>query len=199
MCVETRIQRRSGGGFTMVELVLFIVVISIAVVGVLSVMTFTTSHSADPQMRKQALSIAEAVMEEVTLARFTYCDPADPNAETAHNPTECTVQMAIGKPADGSLPPFGNVGQYGPTSKFVATNPNPSAVPPVYRLNFNGDIPALSQYGVTVTVVPTAFTTALGTIPSSESLLVTVVVGYGNGESIRLDGMRTRYAGNLLP
>lgn len=184
----------------MVELVISIVVIAISVVAILRVMSYTTSHSADPQVRKQALSIAEAVMEEVTLARFTYCDPNDANAATATGagtgPGQCaTTPMTVGKPTDGSQPPFGNVGQYGPTSLFVATSAQPNASPPQYQLNVNGDIPALSNYVTTVTVTPTVFSN----IASTESLLVTVVVSYGNNQSIRLDGMRTRYAGTLLP
>ncbi len=58
----------------MVELVIFIVIVSIAVLGILMVMNITTANSADPQIRKQALSIAEALMEEVSQAPFTQCN-----------------------------------------------------------------------------------------------------------------------------
>jgi MSHA pilin protein MshD len=92
MCTKryTNPQWRRNSGVTIVELVIFIVVVSAAVAGVLSVMNVTTSHSADPQIRKQALSIAEALMEEVSLAPFTYCDAA-----MTASPGGCTVQDGL--------------------------------------------------------------------------------------------------------
>ena len=70
--------RRTARGFSFIELIIFIVIISIAVAGILMVMNYTTAHSADAQLRKQALAIAESLLEEIELARFTYCQPADP-------------------------------------------------------------------------------------------------------------------------
>lgn len=64
---------RRQGGVTLIELIVFIVIISIGLVGILSVMNITTRHSADPMPRKQALAMAEAILEEV-LAK-SYCDP----------------------------------------------------------------------------------------------------------------------------
>ena len=83
-------------GLTLIELVVFIVIVGVAVAGILSVMMVTTSHSADPQRRKQALAIAEGLLEEIELARFTYCDPSDANAMTAMTSGGCasTVENA---------------------------------------------------------------------------------------------------------
>lgn len=52
---------------------MFIVIITVGLVGILSVMNLTTRSSADPMVRKQAMAMAEAVLEEV-LAK-SYCDP----------------------------------------------------------------------------------------------------------------------------
>ncbi|MDP1658712.1 MAG: prepilin-type N-terminal cleavage/methylation domain-containing protein [Methylotenera sp.] len=46
-------------GVTLVELVVFIVIVSVALVGVLKVLEITNKGSADPLLRKQAHSIAE--------------------------------------------------------------------------------------------------------------------------------------------
>ncbi len=57
-------------GVTLIEMIIAMVIISIALTGVLLVMNFTTSHSADPMIQQQAMVIAEAYMEEITLQRY---------------------------------------------------------------------------------------------------------------------------------
>lgn len=54
-------------GATLIELVIFIVIISLAVTGILLVMNQVTAHSADAVVRKQALAIAESLLEEIEL------------------------------------------------------------------------------------------------------------------------------------
>ena len=81
MCTTDMAKNRgSEWGASFVELIIFIVIVSLAVGGVLLIMNNSTRYSADPQLRKQALAIAESLLEEVELARFTYCNPADPQA-----------------------------------------------------------------------------------------------------------------------
>jgi MSHA pilin protein MshD len=63
-------------GVTLIELIVAMIVISIALGGVMMVMNFTTTHSADPVLRHQAIAIAEAYMEEITLKNFA--DPGGP-------------------------------------------------------------------------------------------------------------------------
>jgi MSHA pilin protein MshD len=67
MCIE----RRRASGFTLIELIIFIVVVSVGLAGVLSVLNVTVMHSADPVRPKQSLAIAEALMEEIQLKDFT--------------------------------------------------------------------------------------------------------------------------------
>ena len=57
-------------GVTLVELILSIVIISIALTGVLTVMNLTVSHSADPVVRHQSISIAESYLEEILLQSY---------------------------------------------------------------------------------------------------------------------------------
>jgi MSHA pilin protein MshD len=57
-------------GVTLIELIVAMVVISIALTGVLLVINYTTLHSADPVLRHQAIAIAEAYMEEISLKNF---------------------------------------------------------------------------------------------------------------------------------
>jgi MSHA pilin protein MshD len=64
-------------GFTLVELVIAMVVVSVALGGVLMVMNYTVQHSADPMLRHQAVAIAESYLEEVLLKPFADPDGTD--------------------------------------------------------------------------------------------------------------------------
>lgn len=71
------VRLNSQNGVTLVELIISMVIISIAVTGVFTVMNYTVSHSADPLMKQQAIAIAEAYMEEILLQ--AYDDPNGSN------------------------------------------------------------------------------------------------------------------------
>ena len=58
-------------GTTLVELIVSIVVISVALSGVLMVIVRNTSASADPMIWHQAVAIAEAYLEEALTKEFT--------------------------------------------------------------------------------------------------------------------------------
>lgn len=61
-------------GFTLIELIIFIVVVSAGLAGILSVMNTVVKSSADPMVRKQTIAIAESLLEEILLK--DYANPA---------------------------------------------------------------------------------------------------------------------------
>lgn len=61
---------RAESGLTFPELILLIVVVSVGLVGVLSVLNVTTARSSDPFPVKQAMAVAEAVIEEISLKNY---------------------------------------------------------------------------------------------------------------------------------
>jgi MSHA pilin protein MshD len=65
----TSLMRRQAG-FTLIELIVFIVVVAVGLVGILTVMNVSVRASADPMQRKQTLAIAESLMEEILLKEF---------------------------------------------------------------------------------------------------------------------------------
>ncbi len=69
---------RSQRGFTLIELIIFIVVVSAGLAGILSVMNTTVKFSADPMVRKQTVAIAESLLEEILLKEY-----AKPTGSTA--------------------------------------------------------------------------------------------------------------------
>lgn len=79
MCAER------SRGFTFVELLIFVVVVGVGVAGIVSVLNITAQHSADPVYPKQALAIAEALMEEIQAKDFS--PPASGNFTPTAPPT----------------------------------------------------------------------------------------------------------------
>ncbi|MCF7970835.1 MAG: prepilin-type N-terminal cleavage/methylation domain-containing protein [Methylococcaceae bacterium] len=57
-------------GITLIELIISMVIISISLTGIFTVMNLTVSHSADPVIYHQAISIAEACIEEILLEPY---------------------------------------------------------------------------------------------------------------------------------
>src|SRR2546429_9538208 len=108
-------------GVTLLELIVFIVIVSTAVVGILTALDVSNRLSADPMIQKQALAIAEALLEEVQLQPFTYCDPDDPQAATAQSAavgaTGCTAAASVETLGAEATPP------YGPETRTSPTNP----------------------------------------------------------------------------
>ena len=71
-------------GLTMIELIMFIVIVSVGITGILLVMNVTVKSSADPMLRKQSISMAEAILEEVLSKDYTATLP-ETNFNTCPN------------------------------------------------------------------------------------------------------------------
>jgi MSHA pilin protein MshD len=191
MCTEVRALPRSRrqSGLSLVELIIFIIIVSVGLAGILSVFNLTSQKSADPQIRKQMLSIAEALLEEVELKPFTYCDPDDPNAATAGSSAGCTggtggandeSKLPLGPEAGETRPTFDNVSDYNGLNLSPASDINGTSI---------------AGYSAAVTVAQQQLE---GSILLADSLRITVTVTHGS-DSLSLSGYRLRYAPNSLP
>lgn len=69
MCINHLISRQRG--ISLIELIMFIVIVSIELAGILLGMNQITGHSADTLLRKQALTVAESKLEEIEAQPFS--------------------------------------------------------------------------------------------------------------------------------
>lgn len=185
--------RRRQAGVTLIELIVFIMVIGIAAIALLSVISVTTRSSADPLRRKQALMIAEGLLEEVQLAKFTFCQPTAGNVETAANAAACDGGLLENWGAEGTTRPHDNINDY----VAAANKPNAAFDVNGQLVDANGNaMPA--GYTATVTITPQALqgVGVAGANADTDALRIRVAVSY-DGEQIVLDGFRMRYAPNF--
>lgn len=185
MCMTEAWRGRRTRGFSFVELLVFITVVGIAVTGLLAVYGQTVRRSADPVVRKQALAIAESLLEEILAKPFTYCDPDDPDADTAASLADCSAVEAPG-PESGEtrgtgLTPFDNVNDYDGLTLAGISDVTGAAVP------------GLAGYSAAVQVQPAG---VFNGIPNGETLRVTVTVTGPGEHRVVLEGYRTRHAPN---
>jgi MSHA pilin protein MshD len=122
-----RLRRSLQRGVSLVELILFIVIISVAVAGILLVMNRVSGHSADALLRKQSMAIAESLLEEIQLQNFT-------------------------KPAGGFAGPYTPANRI---NFDCVTDYNGFTTAGIFSLN-NTAITELARYNVIVAVVPAA-------------------------------------------
>lgn len=123
MCADRlHFVRPRHGGFTLLELLMFIVIMSVGFVAVLYIFNVTVRGSADPLQRKQALAVAESLLDEAMQQAFTFCAPGDANVLTATvstaaacasaaNVMDTPANWGVGKSRYAS-PFFDNVADY---------------------------------------------------------------------------------------
>jgi MSHA pilin protein MshD len=181
-------------GLSLIEVVVFIVVLGIAIAGMAILYNQVTLASVDPLVRKQAVAIANSLMEEIQLRPFTFCDPDDPLVFTAGSPAACGIQEVIGVEGGETRyadPRYDNVSDYNGFPMLGS----------IQDIN-NNNIIGLTGYSAQVAIVEaSADFAAAGGVPPNEALRITVTVtgpaatGPANVRVV-LQGYRLRYAPN---
>ena len=59
-------------GFTLIELIIFIVIVGVGLSGILLVINTVVKSSADPMVQKQALALADGIIEEIMLKAYSH-------------------------------------------------------------------------------------------------------------------------------
>jgi MSHA pilin protein MshD len=77
---------RHQKGFTLIELIIFIVVVGAGLAGILAVSSNVVKPSADPMVRKQAMAMADSILEEILQKEYS-----DPDGVQGNETTRATM------------------------------------------------------------------------------------------------------------
>jgi MSHA pilin protein MshD len=154
-------------GISLIELIIFIVIISVALTGILLVMNNVTAHSADPLIHKQAMALAESLLEEVELQDFK--DQND--GVTFICPSVASKVSATNRATDYHI-----VDCYDGLTTTTG---------------MNNEALGLGSYSARVAIDKT--TSPLGSIAAGSAVRITVTVTDPQGTDIVIDGYRAAY------
>jgi MSHA pilin protein MshD len=141
MCTNKPARSR---GFSLPELILLIVVMAIALTGVLLAFNTAVIGSVNPVVNKQAIAIAESLMDEILLMPFSNPSGGFTGAATQANRAQ-----------------FDDVGDY---NTFATTG--------IFTIDGTA-IAGLAAYSVSVTVAPAALSTVPSTASKLITVTVT--------------------------
>ena len=79
-------------GFTLIEMIIFLVVVSVAMAGLLQVMAVAVKSSALPLQRKQAVEMARGLLQE--MVQKDYSEIVTPPAQSSVNGLQASVLVS---------------------------------------------------------------------------------------------------------
>jgi len=167
-------------GFSLVEMIVVIVVLSIGLTGLTLVMTETVEQSPKPLVNTRAMELAQTYLDEILMKRFDEqtgqggtprCDSTDNNAQT------CTNSLGNEEGNNRSL--FDDVDDYQGVNDL----------PPVSATGTN--LTMYSSYQVQVSVVYAGNEIGLGSNRAAKRITVLVTTPLGNSIPI------SAYRGNF--
>lgn len=170
---------RHQRGISLVELIMFIVIVSVALAGILLVFNVTTKGSADPLIHKQALAAAESLLEEIQLQDFS-----PPSGVVA------TGTVKQGDRASG----YHIVNDYNMPGGVFPSDKTKGIFPLSSDIAILGTpISGLENYTAKVDIAESDLGTGADKVLAGSAVLITVTVTVPQGTDIEISGYRTDY------
>ena len=190
-------RRQRTAGVTLIEVVIFIVVVAIGFTSLFMLQANTARATVDPLIRKQALSLATSFLEEIELRAFTYCDPDDRDVYTAQ-----AASVGSGNCATTVEVPGLEAGESYATRTTLDNVNDYSGIPAmtgagIVDITGTAISPTdLNGYSVAITVANIAAGELTDVADPNDALKITVTVTAPAGVRVQLQGYRLRYAPN---
>ncbi|HEY5602395.1 MAG TPA: prepilin-type N-terminal cleavage/methylation domain-containing protein [Gammaproteobacteria bacterium] len=162
-------------GFTLVEIIITIVLVSTMMAGLTALFIHNAEHSYRPYLRQRALAVANAFMEEISRKRWDENSPigggcVNTGASCAAGPAEAGIGTEEGARAD-----YDDIDDYGAIANQTPPQDSSGAAMPGY-----------GGFSVTVTVTQPAW----NGVPAADVKLITVDVISPSNETITLRAYR---------
>jgi len=200
-------RRRGSSGFTLIDVLLVIVLLGLVSAALMTLSGRLAIQSAETMKVRQALAVAQALLEEVRSMPFTYCDQNDGNAALATSATVggagCTATVDLMGPEPGESRynawpnRFDGVSDYhlfampaGPCAGLcdIAGNLINGAGSPLAGCSASVALAAQALPGIA----------ALDVNGRPQALLISVTVACPGITPLLLQGIRVRHAPNLF-
>lgn len=162
-------------GFTLIEIIITIVLVSTVMAGFAVMFTLNVEHSHRPYLRQKALAVANAFMEEISRKRW------DENAPIGGGCVNAGVSCGTGPAEAGIGTEEGARADYDDVDDYdTITNQSPP------QDSSGTDMPGYTGFSITVTVVKQAW----NGVPLQDAKLITVDVTSPSNETTTLQAYR---------
>lgn len=206
-----RLRSRSGrpgaaAGFTLLDVLLVIVLLGIVAAALTTISARLSAQTSETLKSRQALALAQGMLEEVRHMPFTYCDPNDARARLATGAflggTGCASLVDALGPEPGET-------RYNPANRFDSVSdyqgfamPGPGCAGGVCDLNgvvitATGPLIGCSLL-VTLAAQALPGIAALDANGRPQALRIVVAVTCPGTPAVYAEGLRVRHAPNLL-
>ena len=180
-------------GFSLIELVIAIVILSIGTAAFITLIRNTTINNVDPQLRIQANAIARAYLEEIILTPF--CEPNyNPDGDAA---TACAVECNVSACSTGAPNACGGANAVGGAEAGRAAFDDVcdyNGLNNVGAQDQNGNpIVALADYTVGVNIIDTAATLNGLNGNVGQVVRIDVTVTHSTGITTGLSAYKTNF------
>ena len=170
-------------GFTLVELLIFVIITSIAVAAIAGLFAKNVGSSADPYLRQKALAVAKGYMDEILRQRWNHNTPFGGGCVLTGS-----GQCQSISPTNPSAAPIGSDGQIRPDFDDVDDYHGLDEAPTDQLGNL------MAGYnGFNVQVQVTQPGGSWNNVDASDVRVITVTVSTSSNESIMLRGYRLNF------
>ena len=168
-------RQRAQRGTTLVEVIIFVLIVSIAVVAIINTLSVVVRQSGDPLIVRQTLAVAESLIQEIDNQPYHQKDPYNPTGP------DDAIGPEPGENRNGSPLPFDNPNDYSGYSETGIVAPDGTS------------IAGLGTYSASVVATQQSMGTTPAIVPSSDGLLVVVTATGPDGQPFTLTTFRARY------
>ena len=165
-------------GVSLIELILFIVIIGVALISLTGLMSNLTRGSADPMIHKQALAVAESLLEEIQMQDFSVSGVA-----AAVCPGAISCVTAINRASIAHI--SSDYNGFSMSSVAVAGQ---SGILPLANPAATVAASGLSGYSASVTVTSPTTSSCLPNVTPASQAIITVTVTPPAGDTVQSVG-----------